>query len=434
MGSKGLKAVAIKAQRKVDLHDPEGFKQLVKEQFDIIRASDYYQYHKDVGTTEGAISRNSLGVYPVRNYRYSQQVGYEEMSAEAYRKLRVGDFGCYSCSARCGKIHAVPAGPYAGARSEGPEYESLWSFSGPIDSTNIEATIAADQLCDDLGLDTISTGGCIGFAYELYEKGILNKKDTDGLDLVYGNHAAMITLIKKIGRREGFGDVLADGTMRAAKRIGKGAEDYAMQTKGLELAGYEPRALKATGFGYATSNIGGSHGNGSLAFQEWGMPVPRAVDRFTEREKADIVIFNQNNSGLEVGIVCAFSHEWGGWYRRLFNMMLKAATGIDEFADWGYLSKVGERIVNLDRAFNVRDGFDRSHDTLPLRFQNEPLHTRKAPGEGEMVRTLDKFLDEYYRLRGWTEAGIPSREKLQGLGLGYVIRDIEPFWKKTRTG
>lgn len=160
------------------------------------------------------------------------------------------------------------------------------------------------------------------------------------------------------------------------------------------------------------------------------MPMPRAVDRFTEEEKADIVIFNQNNAGLEVGIVCAFSHEWGGWYRRLFNKMLKAATGIDEFVDWGYLSKVGERIVNLDRAFNVRDGFDRRHDTLPLRFQNEPLHTGKAPGEGQMVRTLDRFLDEYYQLRGWTGAGIPSREKLEELGLGYVVKDIEPFWRK----
>jgi aldehyde:ferredoxin oxidoreductase len=164
------------------------------------------------------------------------------------------------------------------------------------------------------------------------------------------------------------------------------------------------------------------------------MPVPRAVDRFTEEEKADIVIFNQNNSGLEVGIICAFAHEWGGWHSRLFNKMLEAATGIKEFADWNYLRKAGERIVNLDRAFNVRDGFDRKHDTLPQRFQSEPLHTGKAPGEGEMVRTLDKFLDEYYRLRGWTNTGIPSREKLEELGLGYVVKDIEPFWKKTGNG
>jgi aldehyde:ferredoxin oxidoreductase len=240
----------------------------------------------------------------------------------------------------------------------------------------------------------------------------------------------MIALIKKIGQREGFGDILAEGTAGAARRIGKGAEAYAIQTKGLELAGYEPRGLKATGFGYATSNIGGSHGNGSLAFQEWGMPVPRTVDRFADEGKADIVIFNQNNSGLEVGIICAFAHEWGGWHSRLFNKMLEAATGIKEFADWNYLRKVGERIVNLDRAFNVRDGFDRKHDTLPKRFQSEPLHTGKAPGEGEMVRTLDKFLDEYYRLRGWTNTGIPTREKLEELGLGYVVKDIEPFWKK----
>jgi aldehyde:ferredoxin oxidoreductase len=434
MGSKGLKAVAITAKRNLSLHDPEGFSKLAKEQITIMKGSNDYAYNREYGTTEGAITRNVLGVYPVRNFRYGQQIGYEQMSPEEYRKLRVGEFGCYNCSIRCGKIHLVTDGPYAGAHSEGPEYESYWAFSGPIDSTNLEATIAADQLCDDLGLDTISTGNTIGFAYELYEKGIITKEDTDGLELTYGNHAAMISLIKKIGQREGFGELLADGTLRAAKRIGKGAEAYAMQVKGLELAGYEPRGLKATGFGYATSTIGGSHGNGSLAFQEWGMPVPRAVDRFTEEGKADIVIFNQNRAGLEVGIVCAFAFSCGDWYPKLFGRMMTAVTGIEEFSHWDYLNKVGERVWNLDRAFNVRDGFDRRHDTLPQRVQTEPLHTRKADGEGQMVRALETFLDEYYRLRGWTEAGIPSREKLQELGLGYVVKDIEPFLKKTRTG
>ena len=346
----------------------------------------------------------------------------------------MGEFGCYSCSARCGKIHAIPAGPYAGARSEGPEYESYWSFSGPIDSNNIEATVAADQLCDNLGMDTISTGNCIGFAYELYEKGILTKADTDGLELSYGDPAPMITLIKKIGRREGFGDVLAEGTMRAASRIGRGAEAYAMQVKGLELPGYEPRGLKATGFGYATSNIGGSHGNGSLAFQEWGMPVPRAVDRFTEEGKADIVIYNQNQSALsEVGCVCAFAHDWGDWYPRLFGKMLVAATGIQEFADFGYLLRAGERIVNVERAFNARDGFNRAHDKLPKRFQTEPLHTHGAQGDGQVVREMEKFLDEYYRLRGWTNYGIPSPEKLQELGLDYIVKDMEPLYAKYQT-
>ncbi|MGD0918179.1 MAG: aldehyde ferredoxin oxidoreductase family protein [Thermodesulfobacteriota bacterium] len=434
MGSKRLKAVAIKAKRNLCLHDPEKFSELAKEQFRIMKDSKDYKYNKEYGTTEGAITRNVLGVYPVRNFRYGQLIGYEQMGPEAFRKMRVADAGCYGCSMRCGKVHVVPDGPYAGARSEGPEYESYWAFSGSIDSTSVEATIAADQLCDDLGMDTISTGNTIGFAYELYEKGIITKNDTDGLELTYGNHAAMVSLVKKIGNREGFGDILAEGTVRAAQRIGKGAEAYTMQTKGLELPGYEPRGLKATGFGYATSTIGGSHGNGSLAFQEWGMPVPRAVDRFSEEDKADIVIYNQNGAGLEAGGICAFAFSCGDWFPKLFGRMMVAATGIEEFADRNYLGRVGERIWNLDRAFNARDGFDRRHDTLPQRVQTEPLHTREAPGEGQMIRTLDKFLDEYYRLRGWTDNGIPSREKLQELGLGHVVKDMEPFWKKTRTG
>jgi aldehyde:ferredoxin oxidoreductase len=430
LGSKRLKAIAIKAKRSLNLYDPEGFDKLAKEQIKIMRASKDYAYNKEYGTTEGAITRNDLGVYPVKNFRYGQLEGYRKLGPEEYRKMRVGEFGCYGCSIRCGKIHVVTDGPYAGAKSEGPEYESYWAFTGPIANTNIESTVAADQLCDDLGLDTISTGNTIGFAYELYEKGIITKADTDGLELTYGNHAAMVELVKKIGNREGFGDVLAEGTVRAAQKIGKGAEFYAMQSKGLEFPAYEPRGLKATGFGYATSTIGGSHGNGSLAFQEWGTPGSGAIDRFAEDGKAQIVIGNQNGAGLEVGIVCAFAFSCGNWFQTLFPKMLHAVTGIAEFADWAYLGRVGERVWNLDRAFNARDGFDRRHDTLPQRLQTEPLHVIDAEGEGQMVRNLDGFLDEYYKLRGWTENGIPSRQKLEELGLGYVVGDMEPFLKK----
>ena len=278
-------------------------------------------------------------------------------------------------------------------------------------------------------MDTISTGNTIGFAYELYEKGIITKSDTDGLELTYGNHAAMVELVRKIGNREGFGDILAEGTVRAAQRIGKGAEAYAMQSKGLEFPAYEPRGLKATGFGYATSTIGGSHGNGSLAFQEWGTVGSGALDRFAEDGKVPVVIGNQNGAGLEVGIVCAFMFGCGDWFPKLFGRMLTAVTGIEEFSDRAYLGRVGERVWNLDRAFNARDGFDRRHDTLPKRFQTEPLHVIDAEGEGSMIQDLNKFLDEYYRLRGWTENGIPSREKLEELGLGYAVKDMEPFYK-----
>lgn len=424
MGSKNLKAIAITAKRKVRLHDAEAFDQLVKEQVRSMLASKSYHRHRDVGTTTTHDITNPLGIYPVRNFRYGKQVDYEKLSAHEYRKFRIGDFSCYSCSVRCGKKHRVPSGPYAGSDSDGPEYETIWAFSGPMDNTNIEATIAADQLCDDLGLDTISTGNTIGFAYELYEKGLLTKRDADGLELSWGNHSAMIELIKKIAHREGIGNLLAEGTMRVAAAIGKGSEAYAIHVKGLELPAYEPRGAKCLGLNYATSNIGGSHAYGYAPQEVYGNPIPRQVDRFAEEENADIVIYNQNGRATrELGIVCSFATMMG-WYPGLYGKILIAATGIERIAEPGYLEKVGERIVNLERAFNVRDGFDRKDDTLPKRFLEEPLPTRGAPGEGQRIRSLDRFLDRYYELRGWTPEGIPSAQKLKELGLHGIVKDL----------
>ena len=422
MGSKNLKAIAITASRTVRLSNPDTFKELAKEQAQIFRANQKFEQHKEWGTTMTQDLTNTLGIYPTRNFRYGQQKNGEKLYGEEYRKIRTGDFGCYNCSARCGKAHNVTTGEYAGAWSEGPEYESLWVFSAPIDSTSLEATIRADELCDDLGLDTISTGNSIAFAYELYERGIIDRKDTDGLELVYGDHRTMIKLIEKIGSREGFGDILAEGTVRAARQIGRGAEAYAMHTKGMELPAYEPRGAKSQGFNYATSNIGGSHCYGYAGQEIFGVTVPRQVNRFAEAENADIVIYNQNATGMgEVGIVCSFARAWG-WFPQVYGKLLAAATGVERFADPGYLFKVGERIVNLERAFNVREGFGRKDDRLPDRILNEPLHTYGAPGEGEMVREMEKFLDRYYELRGWTENGAPTREKLEDLGLGQIVK------------
>ncbi len=425
MGAKNLKAIAINVPRNVQLYDPETFKELVKQQIELMQASKGYHHHSDVGTTNTSDITNPLGIFPVRNFRYGQQQGYQRLSAEEYRKFRIGDFGCYSCSSRCGKIHKVTTGPYAGVWSHGPEYESNWAFRGSVDNTSIEATIAADQICDDYGLDTISTGSTIGFAYELYEKGILTKNDTDGLELTYGNHAAMIALINKIAKREGIGNVLAEGTKRAADIIGKGAEDYAMQSKGLEFPAYEPRGAKCLGLNYATSNIGGSHGYGYAPQEVFGNPFPRPVDRFAEEENADIVVFNQHSGAMqELGILCVFCTMFG-WIPQLYGKMLVAATGFEKIAEPNYLQRVAERVINMERSFNVREGFSREHDTLPKRMLTEPLHTNGAPGEGQMVRNLDKFLDKYYQIRGWTPDGKPTPEKLNALGLGFVLKEAK---------
>ena len=420
MGSKNLKAIAINAQRDVNLSDPEAYSTLSREQIDTILNNKGYENHKEWGTTGTQDHTNLIGIFPVKNFRYGQLVGRENITAEKYRQLRTGDIGCYSCPARCGKVHTVTSGIYRNAISEGPEYESIWAFTGTIESPNIEASITADQLCDDLGIDTISTGSTIGFAYELYEKGILTKNDTDGLELTYGNHEAMVALIKKIAAREGIGNILAEGSRGAAKIIGKGAEDYAIQVKGLELPAYEPRGAKSMGYNYATASIGASHCFGYAAQDIFGAIEPRPTNRFEEVENADVVIYNQDEMAWkETGIICAFAAGWG-WVSDLYGKMLAAVRGIEEYNDNSHIRRVCERILNLERIFNIREGLGRQDDTLPKRMLTEPLHTGDAEGEGQIVRHQDEFLDRYYELRGWSKDGVPTAEKLDSLNLGDI--------------
>ncbi len=415
MGSKNLKAVAITAKRKLFLANPDEYAKLAKEQVMVIKDNPSYLSHKEWGTTSTQDITNRIGIYPVRNFKFGQLIDPLKVSGTEYRKLRTGDMGCYSCAARCGKIHTVPSGPYAGAKSEGPEYETIWSFTGPIESDSIEASVAADQLCDDLGMDTISAGNIIGFAYELYEKGLITGEDTGGLELTFGSHAPLVALIKKIAYREGIGNLLAEGSMRMAAAIGHNSSDYAIHVKGLELPAYEPRGAKSQGYNYVTANIGASHCYGYAAQDVFGAPFPRPTDRFAE-DYPDIVIFNQDGAAWkETGIQCTFSGGWG--YAKLFGPLLVAARGIPHIGDDKFPDKVGQRIFNLERAFNIREGFGRQDDTLPRRLLTEGLHTRAAPGEGQIVRSLDKFLDSYYALRGWSPEGIPTPAKLNELGL-----------------
>ncbi|MGD1120327.1 MAG: aldehyde ferredoxin oxidoreductase family protein [Dehalococcoidales bacterium] len=422
MGAKNLKAVAITATRKLYLADEAAYNALAKEQVALIKNNPGFLSHKEWGTTTTQDTTNAIGIYPVRNFRYGQMANYQKIVGAEYRKLRVGNMGCYSCPARCGKVHTVPSGIYAGAHSEGPEYESIWAFTGSIDSDSIEASIAADQACDDMGLDTISTGSSIGFAYELYEKGLLKKSDTDGLELIYGRHEPMVALVKKIALREGLGDLLAEGTMRVAAKIGHGSDVYAINVKGMELPAYEPRGAKSQGYNYATASIGASHCYGYAAQDIFGSPVPHPTDRFDEGN-ADVVIYNQNDTAWhECGVACTFSGGWG--WMGLFGKMIAAARGIDKYSD-DELHLVGERLFSLERAFNVREGFGRQNDTLPKRILTEPLHTREAKGEGQIVSHQDEFLDKYYGLRGWTKEGVPTAKKLMEMGLDFAVKDIK---------
>ncbi len=279
-------------------------------------------------------------------------------------------------------------------------------------------------LANAYGLDTISAGVTIAWAMECFERGLLTREDTGGLEPRFGDAAAMVQLVELMGKREGLGRLLGEGSRRAAQSIGRGSEALAMQAKGLEFPMHEPRVKYTLGLGYAVSPTGADHNHnfhdsdytneeGIAQVRPFGILEPLPFDDMGPakvRLAALEICWSTLNNVLGM---CGFVYML--FDRPRIAAVVKAVTGWD--TSLYELLKAGERAYTMARAFNARDGFDRRHDTLPQRFQIEPLHTGKAPGEGEMVRTLDRFLDEYYQLRNWTRNGLPTREKLEELGI-----------------
>jgi aldehyde:ferredoxin oxidoreductase len=427
MASKNLKAVVVEANRTEELADPAEFSKLIKQQVKGFKEGMGFEAFRDYGTPMGVDYPGfSIGSFPVRNFRSGDLEGWEKITFLNYAAITTKHSGCYACMLKCGHTHTVAEGPYAGVTSEGPHYETIFAFTGSTACTDVGATVKADLMCCELGLDSISTGVTIGFAYELFEKGILTTKDTDGLVLKYGDPEPMLKLIEMIGRREGIGDILAEGTKRAAERIGKGSEEYAMQTKGLEMPGYEPRAMKAQGMHYALNNGGGNHCYG-YAGQEMGNPTPRLLDAAADEGKGDVIKYNQDHvAALELVNACLFPAR----NLELFGLdivanMLPAALGDTKFGSADYLWYVGEKVYNLERCFNIRDGFSRKDDTLPKRMYTEPL--QGGVRDGEMIRKPDVIIDEYYEARGWDKNGIPTKATLKRLGLEDLDKDIAQF-------
>jgi aldehyde:ferredoxin oxidoreductase len=258
---------------------------------------------------------------------------------------------------------------------------------------------------------------------ELFEKGILSVADTGGLKLNFGNYEAMVALLPMMAFRQGIGDLLADGVKVAAERIGKGADRYALHVKGLELPGYDVRGAKAHGLNYATAFTGADHNRG-YAFQEiFGIPIPHAVDRFTTEGKGKLTKWNQDvrTATADCPTMCVFLLDMAVPHFAAENTasLMEAVTGLTYGPE--EIEQVGERINNLARAFNVREGFTRADDTLPERVLTEPLQNGGSKGHFISKDDLKQMLDEYYAVRGWDlETGIPTKGKLTELGLGYV--------------
>jgi aldehyde:ferredoxin oxidoreductase len=326
----------------------------------------------------------------------------------------------------CGQLTLARTGEYAGILSEGPEYETMYSLGGQVGVDNLDSIIAADRLCDELGLDTMSAGVTIGFAMELFEKGLLTSDDTGGLELTFGNHRAMMTLLRQMAYREGFGGILADGTRIAAQRIGKETEKYAMHVKGLELPAYDVRGAFAQGLNYATSFTGADHNRGYAIQELFGATVPFPVDRFTSEDKGSLTKWNQDARAAtcDAPTMCCFLFDMALAPMALRNTaaLMEAVTGVSYTAE--DIMTVGERINNLARAFNLREGFRRADDTLPERIMTEPLKAGASQGHLISREDLEFMLDEYYQAREWDPNGIPTRTKLTELGLAYVADQL----------
>jgi aldehyde:ferredoxin oxidoreductase len=426
MGSKNLKAIAIRGTGKVAVADKEKLKAARGNFTKAMKESEVlYPAFSKMGTPMVVDHTCTMGIFPTKNYSATGQYDpMDKIGVEVQMTRNVGSEHCYGCPVGCSQLKLAKEKPYAGILTEGPEFETMYSFGGVTGVENIDAIIAADRLADELGFDTISSGVTVAFAMELYEKGILTKADTGGLELNFGNHEAMVALLNQMAYREGFGAVLADGSKEAARKIGKGSEKYAMQVKGLELPAYDVRGAKAHGLNYATAFTGADHCRG-YAFQEiFGIPIPKEVDRFSVEGKGALTMWNQDlrTATTDAPTMCGFLMDMAVPAIAAQNTasLMEAVTGLAFTPE--QVQIVGERINNLARVFNTRAGLTRSDDTLPERLLTEPIPGGASKGHFISREELNQMLDEYYTARGWDiETGAPSKEKLLSLGLDSAV-------------
>jgi len=400
MGSKRIKAIAVRGRGKIEVADEEGLNSLARELRKELKLDE-------VGTPWLVDEINEAGMFPTYNFQRGTFEGSRRINAKAMRKFVKRHTACHACSISCGKTTVVVGGRYDGSIVDGPDYETIWSFGPQCGVDQFEAIVSANMWCDLYGLDTISTGNVIGFAMECYERGLLSEKDTGGLELKFGNHEVAVGLVRKIAFREGLGDLLAEGTLVAAKRIGRGAESFAIQVKGMELPAYDPRGAWGMALGYATACRGGCH------LKAWTIGdevVARRYERFSTEGKAKLVMDFQNLRAVEDSFgLCVMGRKVIGKEElaRIWAITSGWNVSVSE------LMRIGERIYDLERLLAVRDGISREDDTLPPRILKDPLPNLDGSTIGE--ENFEKMLDEYYALRGWDRQGRPTREKTQEL-------------------
>ncbi len=419
MGSKKLKAIYISGNQNISYSDQDLWREIVKEAHRKVAEHPIATTFKEYGTGIAMALADYSGDAPTMNWRRGSWDKYASISGitMAQTMVRKGPPKCYACPIQCARYIEIKDGPYR-MNGTGPEYESMASFGSNCLNDNLESIAYAHMLCNEYGLDTISTGSTVAFAMEAFEKGILTTGDTDGLEFRWGNAEVIVEAVKRIALRQGIGELLGDGVRHAASTLEKGSSEFAVHVKGMELPMHDPRAFFGFGITYATSPRGACHTHGYLGATEGRNSMPDAgIMEIPEAHaltgKGYLAKVTQDFSNvIHSSIICLFTT-----FALTPSDMVRAISGA---TGWDYdvssIFTTGERIFNLQRAFNNRFGITRHDDTLPKRVMTGVIG---GPAEG-FVPNLEEQLQEYYKLRGWEPDGRPSRQKLMDLGLGFA--------------
>lgn len=419
MGSKNLKAVAVRGTNGVTVADPEGFREAVLDAIKEFHDPFISEVLAKYGTADVVEFSNEVGLLPTRNFQEGTFEGAAKIGgaviAEKYnlrgaKKTKA----CFGCPLACGRVTRVPDGEFKG-EGEGPEYETLGSLGAVCGIDNPEPIIKANYICNEMGMDTISAGATIGCAMELFEKGFLSEKDV-GMKFNFGNGRAMVELLQKAAHREGFGDVIAEGSYRLAEKYGH--PELSMTVKKQEFPNYDPRGGQGFALAYATSNRGACHIRQEVHCVEFFgislmgiIKTGGSLDRFSTKGKPEVTKqFQDFYCMIDSSGICNFIIIGSPDHNVFINLMEKG-TGLSFGGLKGFL-KTGERIFNLERLFNIKAGLTSKDDTLPKRMLEEPMPA--GPGKGYVVY-LDEMLPKYYKVRGWSAKGVPSVKLLADL-------------------
>jgi len=427
MGSKNLKAVAVRGTRDITIPEPDKYLRYVFRTLKTLTGTKWADALGRQGTPVLFRTANALGFLSVRNNQQTAigDRGYR-LEAEALEPYTTGMSACFSCPVHCRHRFAVEDGRYGGTKGEGPEYASIGSLGTKLGNDDLENIIYAADLCNRYGLDTISTGSYIAWVMELFQRGIINQGMT-GMPLHWGDGETILKLIRRIARRKGFGDILAEGAF-AARAFCEASEDYLLGVKNFPIEMTDERLPKSFALGMATSTRGACHMRSRPSIDVIGLPEeilqkiyggPVSGDLASYMGKGRMVWWHENLNAVADALGCCrfltlFSSPHALQYRQ-FSRLIALSTGLDLTP--GEIKRIGERIYTLERTMLIRDGLSRADDSLPKRYFNEPVPDGPARGQFICRSEFDRMLDENYRLHGWDNNGIPTKRTLKRLGI-----------------